>query len=160
VALADHPAAVVDQGEAAIEVVADDGQQRLEAAPLEDGVGQSLVHLERACELLELLACKVRDCRFRDGDERHLVRDREDGKCKFVRFLYERRRHLGEPEADSDTEAREPVPGEPAHVRALRRSQLSDTKSGREEELAAFEERGRISEFRDVEPADLVVEAV
>jgi len=52
------------------------------------------------------------------------------------------------------------VPGEPAHVRALRRSQLSDTKSGREEELAALEERGRIGELGDVEPADLVGEAV
>ena len=58
--LGDHAAVLVDEREAAAEVVADDGEQRLQSAALEDRVGQPLVHLERARHLLELLAREVR----------------------------------------------------------------------------------------------------
>ena len=85
VALADHAPALVDERQAAVEVVADDGEERLEPAPLDDRVGEALVDRERARELLELLAGEVRERRLRDGDERQLVRDgdrRERRACR------------------------------------------------------------------------------
>ena len=73
VPLADDAPALVDEGERAVEVVADDREQRLQPAPLEHGVGEALVHLERVRDLLELLVREVRERRLGDRDERHLV---------------------------------------------------------------------------------------
>ena len=47
---------------------------------------------------------------------------------------------------------------EPADVRSLRRRRLAHAEARREEELAALEPLRRVGEFRDVQPADLVLE--
>ena len=158
VALGDDAAVLVDEREAAAEVVADDGEECLQSAALEDRCGQPLVHLERARHLLELFAREMRHRRLRDGDERDLVRNREDWERELVRLLDDRRRHVGEAEAHAEAEPGEPVLGKPLDVGALRRRHLAHPEPGREEELAAFEELGRVGELGDVQPADLVPE--
>ena len=56
VALADDAAVLVDERERAAEAVAQDREQRRHSAPVEHGLREALVHLERAREVLELLA--------------------------------------------------------------------------------------------------------
>ena len=160
VALRERPPALVDERERAAEVAADDREQRLEAAPGEDGVGEALVHLQGAREALELLVRKTRPGRLRDRDERDLVGDADDREAELVRLLDERGRGFREPEAEPEAEPREPVVREAAQVRPLRRGELADPEAGREQELAALEERRRVLELRDVEPCDLVREAL
>ena len=70
VALAHHPPTLVDEREAAVQVVAHDGEERLEPASPDDRVCEALVDRERARELLELLAGELGERRLRDGDER------------------------------------------------------------------------------------------
>ena len=65
-------------------MVANDGKQRLDAAPLEHGVRQAFVNRERALELLELLVREVADGRLGDRDEGNLVRDAHDREAELV----------------------------------------------------------------------------
>jgi hypothetical protein len=51
-------------------VVADHREERLQAAALEHGRREALVHLERARSSVQLLAGEMRDRRLRDGHER------------------------------------------------------------------------------------------
>ena len=60
VALADDAARLVDERERAADVLADDRQQRRRAAPLEHGLREPLVHLERARQPRELLVRELR----------------------------------------------------------------------------------------------------
>ena len=59
-------------------------EERLQAAPVEHGLREALVHLERLRDPLELLAREVGEDRLRDRDERHLVRDRDDREAQPV----------------------------------------------------------------------------
>ena len=140
VALCDDASALVDESEAAAEVVADHRKERLQAAALEHGRREALVHLERARHLFQLLAGEMRDRRLRDGHERDLVRDCKHRERESVPLLDDRRRHIREAEADAEAEAREPVLGEPLDVGALRRRHLAHAEPGCEQELAALEE--------------------
>ena len=87
VALGDDAAPFVDEGQRAAEVPADDREQRRDAATFEHGLGQPLVHLERAGQPLELLAREPRRRALRDRDERNLVRNADDRKAQLVRPL-------------------------------------------------------------------------
>jgi hypothetical protein len=160
VALDDHAAALVDESEAATEVVADDGQERLQPTALEHRRGEALVHLECTGGLLELLVGEMRDGRLRDRDERNLVRDGQDRERQGVAFLHDRRRHGRKAEADSEAEPCEAVLGEPANVCPLRRHHLAHAEARGEQELSALEELRRVSELGNVQPADLVPKAV
>jgi len=137
-------------------VIADHGEERLQAAALEHGRGEPLVHLEGARHLLEPFVREVRDRRLRNRDERHFVGNGHDGEGELVRLLHDRRGHRGKAEPDSEPETGEPVLGEAAQVRALRRGHLAHAEAGGEEELPSLEELRRIGELRDVQPADLV----
>ena len=160
VAFRNRPSAFVDERERAAQVTADDREQRLEAAAGEDRVGEALVDLQRACEPLQLLVREARPGRFRDRDERHLVGHADDREAERVRFLDERGRGFREAEAEPKAEPREPVLGETAQVRPLRRRELADAEARREQQLPALEERRRVLELGDVEPRHLVREAL
>ena len=160
VALCDDAAALVEQREGAAEVTADDREQRLDAAAFEHRVGESLVHLERPGQPLQLLVGEPGARGLRDRHERDLVRDADDRKAELVRLVDERGRHLGEAESEPEPEAGEPVLREPPQVRALGRRELADPEAGCEQELAALEELRRVVELRHVEPCHRVVEAV
>ena len=157
-ALAHHPPALVDEREAAVQVVAHDCEERLEPASPDDRVCEALVHRERARELLELLAGEVGERRLRDGDERQLVRDRDRREGQLVGLLDHGRRHVGEAEPDPEAEPGKTVLGQAAHVGALGRRLVAHAQAGREQELAALEELRGVGQLRDVEPADLVGE--
>ena len=158
VTLAEDAAVLVHQGEAAVEVAADDAEQRLDAAPADDRVGEPLVHGQRARLLLELLVGEVREGGLRDRDEGHLVRDRQHGERELVRLPDDRFGNVGEPEADAEAEAGDAVAGEPPDVRALRGRRLAEAEPRGQQELAALEPPGRIGQLRDVEPADGVLQ--
>src|SRR5919108_6264948 len=98
---AEDAAGLVHERQRATEAVAEDREQRRHAASLEDGLGEALVHLKRLRLLLQLLAREPAEGRLRDRDERRLVRDGDDREPELVRRLDQRRRHLGEPEADA-----------------------------------------------------------
>ncbi len=160
VPLREHASPLVEQRERAPEVAAHDRQERLHAAALEHGLREALVHLERPRQALELLVREPRAGGLRDRHERHLVRHADDGEAERVRLLHERRRDLREAEPQAEAEPREPVLREPAQVGALRRRELADAETGREEQLAALEKRGRIVQLGDVEPGHLVGQTV
>jgi hypothetical protein len=159
-ALAHDASVLVLQREAAVQVVADDREKRLDAAAADDRVRQPLVHGERACLLLELLVREVRERRLRDRHERHVVRNRKNREREFVCLVDDRAGHVGKAEAHPEAEARNSVLGKPADVRALERRGLADAEPGGEEELAALQPPGGIVQLGDVQPADFVLETV
>jgi len=107
---------LVDEGEAAVEMAADDAEQRLDTAPADDRVGEALVDGQRPRLLLELLVGEAREGGLRDRHERHLVGDGQDREGELVRLLDDRRGNLAEAEADPEAEARDAVLRQPAHV--------------------------------------------
>ena len=109
VALADDTACLVDERERAADVVAQDRQQRRRSLALEDGVGEPLVHLERALQARELRVREPRRDRLRQRDEGHLVRDGDEREVEPLRLVCERRRRLGPAEADPEREPCEAV---------------------------------------------------
>ena len=121
VALADHSLLLVDEGEAAVEVVADDGEQRVDPAAADDRLREALVHGQCARLLLQLLVGEVGEGGLRDRDKGHLVRDRQYRERLLLRLLDDRLRHLGEAEACAEPEPGEPVLRQPSDVGALRR---------------------------------------
>ena len=116
VPLADDAALLVDEREAAVQVVADDGEERLEAPAADDGVGQALVHGQRPRLLLELLVRQVGEGRLRDRHERDVVGDGQHRERELVGLLDEGHRDVREAEADPEPEPCEPVLGEAADV--------------------------------------------
>jgi hypothetical protein len=160
VPLAQDAPALVDEGEAAAEPLAENREQGVHPAAVDHGPGEPLVHLERLRHALQLLVGEVREGRLRDRDEGNLVRDGENGETEPVGLLDERRRHRRIAEAEAKPEPGEPVLGEAPDVLALRGGVLADAERGREQELAALEPGGRVRELGDVQPADVVREAV
>ena len=118
--LAEHTAGRVDESQRAADVVAEDREQRRCAAAFEHGVGEPLVHLDRALHSCKLLVRELCCDGFRQGDERHLVGDRDEWEVELLGLVGERLRRLGPPEADPEREAGQPVSREPADVFALR----------------------------------------
>ena len=158
--LADDTPALVDQREAAVEVVADDREKGFDPPALEYGVGEALVDGECALELLELFVGEVRHGGLGDRHEGHLVRHAHHRKADLVGLRDERGRRLGKAEAEPEAEARQAMLREATEVGPLRRGELPDPEAGREQELPALEELGGIFELRDVQPADVVVQTV
>jgi hypothetical protein len=140
-------------------VIAEDREQRLGAAALDDGAGEALVHLERPFEPGQLGVCELGRDRLRQRDEGHLVGHRHEREAELLGLRRQCFRRLRPAEADAEREARQTVLGKPAQVVALRPCALPDAEAGRDQELAAFEPRGRVGQLRDVHPADRVAGA-
>ena len=160
VPLADRVAVVVDEAEAAAQPLAQDAQERLDAEAVQHRRSKSLVHLEGLGEALQLLVRQVRERRLRDRDERDVVRHGEHRETEPVGFADERLRNLVEAEPEAEAERRQPVLGEAGDVLDLALRRLADAESRGQQQLAAFEPRGRVGELGDVEPADLASESV
>ena len=122
VTLADHAAGRVDEGERAADVVAEDRQQGGHAAAFEHGVGEPLVHLDRALDAGKLLVRELRRNCLRQRDERHLVGHRDEREVELLGLVGKRLRRLGPTEADPEREPGQSVSGEAADVFALRPS--------------------------------------
>jgi hypothetical protein len=156
--LADDAAVLVHERDRAADVVAEDGEERTYAPAFEHRFGQTLVHREGTFDSRQLLVREPRRDRLRQGDERHLVRHRQDRKAESLGFLDERCGRLGPPEADAEREPGEAVLGQPSRVLALRAGEIAETQSRGDQQLAAFEPRGRVGQLGDVHPADRIVE--
>ena len=157
-ALREHGAGVVDERDAAGEPLAEDREQLVDALPVDDGLREALVHLERLRRALQLLVREVAEGGLRERDERGRVRHREQREAEPVGLGGDGGRDLVDPEPEPDPEPGEAVRGEAADVGALRGRAAAEAEPRRQQQLAALEPRRRVGELGDVHPAHVVVE--
>ena len=151
---------LVDERQAASEVVAEDCEQRLQPAPVDDRLCEALVHLERLGDDLELLVREMGEDRLRDRDERHLVGNRKHRKAKAIGFRRNRFGHLVVPEAKPKAEARDLVLDKQPEIGLLALRAGADREPGRQQKLASTHPGRRIRKLGRVQPADLAREAL
>jgi hypothetical protein len=126
----------------------------------ERGTDQVALRGEAASGLVVLLGREQARDRLGDGDERRALGHLEQRQAGLLGGGRERGGHavVGEPRAQAEPETGDVGRDEAGDVRRARGRALRQPHAGGEQQLAALEERGRVLELADRDPAHRPVE--